>query len=56
MKKFVNKRGGFEDAAKFSWEPMELFENGRCLCTCVFVTVCDNPCKCVLNPLQVWAC
>ena len=29
---------------------MELFENRRCLC--VFVTVCDNPSKCVLNTLQ----
>ena len=29
---------------------MELFENRRCLC--VFVTLCDNPSKCVLNKLQ----
>ena len=29
---------------------MELFENRGCLC--VFVTVCDNPRKCVLNKLQ----
>ena len=28
---------------------MESFENRRCLC--VFVTVCDNPSKCVLNTL-----
>ena len=29
---------------------MESLENRRCLC--VFVTVCDNPCMCVLNTLQ----
>ena len=29
---------------------MESFENSRGLC--VFVTVCDNPSKCVLNTLQ----
>ena len=29
---------------------MESFENGRCLC--VFVTVCDNPGKCILLTLQ----
>ena len=29
---------------------MKLFENRICLC--VFVTVCDNPSKCVLNTLQ----
>ena len=45
----VNKSGSFEDTAKFNWEPMESFENRRCLC--VFVTVCDNPGKCVLNTL-----
>ena len=39
------------EKAKFNWEPMELFENRRCLC--VFVTVCDTPSKCVLNTLQV---
>ena len=29
---------------------MESFENRRCLC--VFVTVCDNPSKCVFNIQQ----
>ena len=29
---------------------MGSFENTRCLC--LFVTVCDNPSKCVLNTLQ----
>ena len=29
---------------------MESLENRRCLC--VFVTVCDNPSKCVLKTLQ----
>ena len=32
----------------FNWEPMGSFENRRC----VFVTVCDNPSKCVLKTLQ----
>ena len=32
---------------KFNWEPIESFENRRC--PCVFVTVCDNPSKCVLK-------
>ena len=50
VKNLVNKGGHFEDAAKFSWEPMESFENRRC--PCVFLTVCDNPSKCVLNTLQ----
>ena len=49
VKKLVNWSGSFEDTAKFNCEPMESFENGRCLC--VFVTVCDNPSKCVLNTL-----
>ena len=30
---------------------MELLENRRC--PCVFVTVCDNPRKCILNTLQL---
>ena len=50
VKKLVNSSGGFEDAAKFNWEPLESFENRRCLC--IFVTVCDNPGKGVLNTLQ----
>ena len=29
---------------------MKSFENRRC--PCVFVTVCDNPSKCVLNTLE----
>ena len=49
VKKLVIQSGGLENAAKLNWEPMESFEN-RCLC--VFVTVCDNPSKCVLNTLQ----
>ena len=40
----------FEDTAKLNWEPMEKFKNRRC--PCVFVTVCDNPSKCVLNTLK----
>ena len=50
MAKPVNKSGSFENAEKFNWEPMESFENRRCLC--LFVTVCDNSSKCVLNTLQ----
>ena len=50
VKKLVNKSGGFEDAVKFNWEPMESFENRKC--PCVFVTVCVNPSKCVLTSLQ----
>ena len=50
LKKFVNKSGSFEDIAKFNWKPIELFENR--ICPCVFVTVCGNPRKCVLNTLQ----
>ena len=46
MKKF----GRFEDAAKFNWEQMQSFKNRRCLC--LFITVCDNPSKCVLTTLQ----
>ena len=48
MKKLVNLSGGFEDAAKFNWNSMESFEQEM---LCVFVTVCDNPSKCVLNTL-----
>ena len=48
VKNRVNYSGGFEDAVKF--KPMESFQNGRCLC--VFVSVCDNSSKCVLNTLQ----
>ena len=50
VKKLVNKSGSFEDTSKFNWKPMKLFENRRCLC--VFVAVCDNASKCVLNTLQ----
>ena len=46
----VNQSGGFEDTAKFNWEPMVSLENRRC--PYVFVTVCDNPSKCLLNTLQ----
>ena len=41
--------GSFEDTAKFNLEPMESFEK---IYQCVFVTVCDNPSKCLLNTLQ----
>ena len=50
MKKLVNLSGSFEDATKFHWEPMESFENRRCLY--VFVTDYNNPSKCVFNTLQ----
>ena len=50
VKKLVNLSGSFEDTAKFSYEPMESFENSRY--PCVFVTVCDNPSTCILNTLQ----
>ena len=40
----------FEETLTFNWELKESFGNRRCLC--VFVTVCDNPSKCVLNTLQ----
>ena len=39
--------GSFENTAKFDWQPMELLENGRCLC--VAITICDNASKCVLK-------
>ena len=45
-----NQSGSFEDTAKFNWDPVESFENRRC--QCIFVTVCDNPGKCVFNTLQ----
>ena len=48
--KLVNKSGSLEDTAKFNLVPLESFENRRCLC--VFVSLCDNPGKCVLNKLQ----
>ena len=51
VKKLVNLSVHFTDAAKLNWEPMELFENRRYLT--VFVTVCDNLSKCVLNTLQL---
>ena len=31
MKKLVNWSGGLEDAVKFNWEPIQPFENRRCL-------------------------
>ena len=49
VKKLINESSGFEDVAKFNWEPMELFTNRRC--PCAYVTVCDNHSKCVLNTL-----
>ena len=49
VKKLLNESGHFEETVKFNWEPMELFVNRRCLC--VFVPVCDNPIKCVLNTM-----
>ena len=49
VKKLINS-SSFEDAAKFNWEPIELFENRRC--PCAYVTVCDNHSKCVLNTLH----
>ena len=54
MKKFVYQGSGFEDAAKFNWEQMESFENRRC--QCVFVTVCDNPSKCVFEYTAACTC
>ena len=41
----------FQTVGAFNWEPMESFENRRC--RCIFVWVCDNPSKCVLNTLHV---
>ena len=50
VKKLTNQSGHVEDAAIFNQQPMESFENGRCLC--VSITVCYNLSKCILETLQ----